>query len=96
MGGFGVHFGTVGVGIAQDVACKLNHHHLHAETDAEGGFIVLTAIASGQNFTLCSTLSEARADDDALHGIELFGDVVFVEFLAVDEVRFHFVVIVCA
>ena len=96
VGRVGVHLAAVGVGIAENVAGKLDDHHLHAEADTEGGQVVGAAILGGEDFALSATLAKAGTDDEAGHAAELVGDVVGGEVLAVDEVGLHLAVVVSA
>ena len=91
-----VHLTAVGVGIAQDVAGKLDDHHLHAETDAEGGYVVRAGIVGSDNLSLDATLSESGTDHDAVLPLEHLFDVLFRYLLRVDESEHRLVVVVRA
>lgn len=89
-----VHFAAVGVVVAQYVACELNHHHLHAEADAERGNVVRTCIFGGYDFSFDATLSESGANHYACHALQAFLYILFGEFLTVHEMSLDLVVIV--
>ena len=92
----GVHLGTIGVLVAQHVAGKLDDHHLHAETDAEGGNVVRAAVLGGDDLALDAALSEAGADDDARHALYFGGNVLRRQVLTVDEVNLRLYIIIYA
>ena len=94
MGRVGVHLAAIGIGQAENVARKLDDHHLHAQTDAEAGHIVGAGILGGQNLALRAALSEARADDEAVHRLEFLFKVFAGEKLGVDERYLHLAVVV--
>ena len=89
-----VDLAAVGVRVAQHVARKLNHHHLHTEADAEGGYVVRPRVGGCQYLALRTALPEARTDDNAGHVRQLFGHIIGGNPLAVDEVehRLHAVI----
>ena len=89
-----VHFRTVGIGVAEHVAGELYDHHLHAEAYTEGRLVVFAAILCGEEFAFRAALSEARANDNAVHGVDFFAYVLARQFLAIDKVCLHFVVVV--
>ena len=91
-----VHLAAVGIGIAQYVARKLYDHHLHAQTDAEGGNIVGATILGSNDFALYATLAEAWTDDYARHSREQLSDIALVNQFAIDEMRLHLAVVVGA
>ena len=95
--GVGGELHAVGIGIAQHIAGKLNHHHLHAQTDAEGGDIVGAGVFGGDNLTLDTATAEARTNHHASQSFQLLGHVLFCDFFAVHKVQtdFHIVVDTC-
>ena len=97
MGSLLVHFTAVGVLIAQHVAGELDDHHLHTQTDAEGGDVVGASVFGGDNLALDTACAEAWTDDDARQSIKFFGYVLGRDFFAVDEVDFglHIVIDTC-
>ena len=62
----GIDFRTVGLLHPEHMASKLYDHHLHTQTDAEAGHIVLTGILDSQNLTFYAPLSEARTDNESM------------------------------
>ena len=85
---------AVGIGIAQHIAGKLNHHHLHAQTDAEGGNVVGAGVFGGDNLALDTTLTKARTNHDACHAFQLVGHVGLGYLLAVNKVQLGFYIVV--
>ena len=61
-----IHLATVGIGQMEHIARELNDHNLHAEADAEGRHVVLSAVLSCQNLSFYASCAEPRADDDAV------------------------------
>ena len=57
----GIHFSAVGILVAQDIAGKLDDHHLHTETDAEGRNIVRTGVFRSDNLAFDATLTKASS-----------------------------------
>ena len=89
-----VHLRTVSILVAQHVARKLNDHHLHTQTDAEGGNIVRTGVFRGDNLAFDTTLTEARTNQHALHALQFLCDILLCHLLAVDEVDLCFYIII--
>ena len=85
----GVHLGAVGVGHAQHIACKLDDHALHAQANAEGGHVVLTAPPQCHKLALDAALSKSRCHHDAVVAGEQLLDVGVGDLLAVDIVEFQ-------
>ena len=94
VGRLGVHLGAVGIGQAQHVAGKLDDHALHAQADAEGGHIVLTAPPQGHILALDAALSESGCHNDAVVARQQLLDVAVVDVLAVDVVELEAAVMV--
>ena len=94
--GLGVYLGAVGIGEAQDITCKLDDHALHAQADAEGGHVVLTAPPEGDEFALDAALPESRCHHDAVVAAQQLLDVAVVDVFAVDIVEFEATVVVGA
>ena len=65
--GGGSHFCTIRIFVAEDVTGKLDDHHLHTQTNAEGGDVVSTSVFRSYNFSFYATLSEARTDNKPRH-----------------------------
>ena len=84
----GHHLTAVGILIAQHVSCKLNHHHLHTETDAEGRHIVGSAIRCSHDFALDAPLTEPGTDQHACQPAQLVGHILSRHFLAINEADF--------
>ena len=61
-----IHLATVGIGQMEHIARELNDHNLHAEADAEGRHVVLSAVLSCQYLSFYASCAEPRADDDAV------------------------------
>ena len=91
-----VHLSAVSVGIAQHVAGKLNHNHLHAEADAEGRNVVCAGVVCRNNFSFNATLSEAWADQYAVLSSQFLSHIVFGELFRVDERDVHLIIVVGA
>ena len=89
-----VQLGGVRIGIAEDVACKLDDHHLHTQADTESGQVVFAAILSGNEFAFGTALSETGANHVAGHAFEHFAHVFARDVLRVDKVAAYFSVIV--
>ena len=89
-----VHLAAVGVGIAQHVAGKLYHHHLHAQTDAESRDIVRAAVVGCYNLALDATLSESRTNQYAVLAFNLLSHVLLGQIFRVDECDVHLAVVV--
>ena len=96
VGGLLVHLGAVGIGQAQHVAGKLDDHALHAQADAKGGHVVLTAPLEGHILALDAALPESRCHDDAVVPGQQLLDVAVVDVLAVDVVELEAAVMVGA
>ena len=62
-----VKFAGGGVGIAEDVSCKLNDGDLHSQADAEVRDIMLPGVLNGADLSLDSTVSEAAGNQDSVH-----------------------------
>ena len=97
MGRLGIHLTTVRVLIAQHVTGKFDDHHLHTQTDAEGGDILGTGVFRSDDLAFYATLAEARADDHALQALEFLRHVLAGDLLAVHKVQLglHIVVDTC-
>ena len=91
-----VHLTAVGISIAQHVASKLNHNHLHTEADTEGRNVVGAGVVCRNNFSFNATLSEAWANEYAILSSQFFGYVVFCDIFRVDERDVHLMVVVSA
>ena len=89
-----VQFRGVRIFVAQDVARKFDHHHLHTQADTEGRQVVLAAILRGDEFPLRAALSESRANHVAGHAFEHFAHVLARDVFRIDEVAAHLSVIV--
>ena len=96
MGGTRVHFGAVGIFVAQYITGIFNNHHLHTETDAEGGNVVCAGVPGSHDFAFNASLAESRADDNAVLALEHFCHVVVGELFGVDEGEHCLVVVVGA
>ena len=88
-----IDFGGGGFGIAQDVAGKFHHRHLHAEADAEERDPMFAGIAHGADLALQASLAEARRHEDAVHPAQQFRGVVVVDVLGVDGVDMDLAVV---
>ena len=91
-----VHLAAVGVGISEHVARELDYHHLHTETNTECRNVVGPGVFDGGNLSFYATLSESRADDHSVHGVDAFGHVVVGESLRIYELQYGLVVVVCS
>ena len=89
-----VHLHAVGILVAQHVAGKLNHHHLHTQTDTECGDIVGAGVFGGDNLTLDTALTESRTNHDASQTLQLLGHIGFGNLLAVHKVHFYLHIVV--
>ena len=89
-----VHLAAVGVGIAQHVAGKLYHHHLHAQTDAESRDVVRAAVVGSYNLALDATLSESRTNQYAVLAFYLLSHILLGQIFRVDECDVHLAVVV--
>ena len=65
-GGLRLEFGTVGAGIAEDIASVFDDRDLHAEADAEVGNLVFAGITGGLNFALDAAAAKATGDQNAV------------------------------
>ena len=65
--GGGDEFAACGILIAQYISCELYDHHLHAEADTEGRYVVSASIFSRNNLAFDASLAKAWADDDTTH-----------------------------
>ena len=91
-----VHLAAVGIGISENVACELNHHHLHSKTDAKCRDVVGAGVFYCRYLTFYASLSESGADDHTVESFEQFLHVALVEVLGVDECQHCLVVVVCS
>ena len=91
-----VHLTRVGIGNAEYVAGKLYYHALHAETDTEGGDVVLTCVAGYDVLALDTALTGSRTDDDTVHTFECLGYILSCDVLAVEELHLQLAVVVCS
>ena len=91
-----VHLTAVGVSISEHVAGELYYHHLHAETYTECRYVVRTGIFGGNNFSLYTSLSKSRADDNAILSGKHLSNILVVYLLRVDECQYGLPVVVCA
>ena len=85
--GGGSHFCTIRIFVAEDVTGKLDDHHLHTQTNAEGGDVVSASVFDCDNLTLDATLSETRTDNDTSHHVEFLHDVLSSNLFAIDEMN---------
>ena len=91
-----IQFHGVGVVETEHVSAELNHHHLHAEANAEGRDVLLATIACSNNLSFRAALSEARTDDETVIYLQRLRHVFRREFFAVDEVALDLQVVVGA
>ena len=89
-----VHFRAIGIGILQHIACKFDYHDLHTETNTESGNIIVATILCSKDFSFNTTLTEARTNDNAVHGRYFFAHIFFGQLLAIDKMRLEFIVII--
>ncbi len=66
MFGIRIHFGGIGIGIAQHIAGKFNNHALHTQTNAKGGDIVFAGIFQCRQLAIDTPLSESRSNDNTV------------------------------
>ena len=83
-----VHLTAVGISISEHVAGELYYHHLHAETYTECRYVVRTGIFGGNNFSLYTSLSKSRADDNAILSGKHLSNILVVYLLRVDECQY--------
>ena len=71
-----IHLTAVGILVAQHVAGKFDDHHLHTQTDAEGGNIMSAGVFGGNDFSFNTAQAEPWANHDALQAIQLLGYIL--------------------
>ena len=87
MGCLLVHLTAIGILVTQHVAGKLYHHHLHTQTDTEGGDVMGAGVFGSNNLALYTTLTEAGANNDTLQALQLLGYILLCNLLAVHKVQ---------
>ena len=70
------------------VACSLDHGHLHTEADAEVRNAVFARQAHGLDLALDTAVAEATGDDDAVHVAQAIEPLV-LEVRGLDEMDVH-------
>ncbi len=95
MAGARIHLCGVGIFETHHVAGEFDHHALHAETDAEGGHVMLAAPFQGHELAFDASLAKAWGHDHAVKAAEFFVDIALVEFLGMHIHQVEFVAIVC-
>ena len=91
-----VHFAAVGILVTQHIARKFDNHHLHAQTDAEGGDVVRATVFGCNDLPFDTSCAEAGADDETCQACQFLGYVLVGDLFAVDKDGFHLVAVVCA
>src|SRR5579859_664652 len=76
--------GGVHIVRAEDVPRELDHHHLHAEAEAEIRDLALAGVARGQDLALDAALAEAAGHDDTVHTGQQIHDVLRRDRLRLD------------
>ena len=61
------HLARVGILVAQHISGKFDDHHLHAQTNPEGGKVVDACVFHSDDLAFDATLSETGADQDTSH-----------------------------
>lgn len=64
--GFTIKLGAVGIGHPGDVAGKLHHRQLHAETDTEKRHLVLASKGDGHDLALHTAVAEPSRHQNAV------------------------------
>ena len=82
------HLTTVGILETQYIPCKLNNHHLHAQTDTEGRNIMGATVFSRYYFSFYATLSETRTNKHPLHSLQFFTNIFGIYVFAIDKMQF--------
>src|SRR6185503_19159996 len=72
-----------------DVPDRLDQRQLHAEADAEKGYLVLAGEAGGGNHALRAALAEAARDKDAVHPFQALERIAVLERLRLDPFEIY-------
>ena len=94
MRGVVVHFGGVGVGESEHVSCKLDHHALHAQADAERGHVMLATPFQGHEFAFYATLAESGSYDHSVKTAKLHVGILFGELFGMYIAQIELAVVV--
>src|SRR5689334_5346278 len=82
-----IEFAGIGGRQAANVPGKLDHGHLHAETDAEKGNFVLAGVTNRSNLALATPIAEAAGNQNAIGIFEKSLDAVLLNLLRLDAVE---------
>src|SRR5690349_24023244 len=82
-----IEFAGIGGGQPANVAGKLDHRHLHPETDAEKWNVVLTRITNGRNLPLATAIAEAARNKNAIGVFKKPVDAFLLDLLRLDAVK---------
>src|SRR6516162_5212906 len=77
----GPKFGRPGILDADEIACRLDHGHLHAKADAEVRNLARACKARRQDLALRATLTEPAGHEDAVHAFQIGHRVLALEDL---------------
>src|SRR6202012_1406562 len=80
-------FGRAGMRHAGQVACRLDHRHLHTEADAEEGHAALAGEAHGMHLTLGAALAESARHEDAVDAFEVMHRILALEDLRIEPAQ---------
>ncbi len=72
---------------AEQVAGRLDHGHLHAETDAEERHVALARELNRMDLALGAAFAEAARHQDAVHVLEMADRIVALEYLGVHPLQ---------
>ncbi len=86
VGRVGRVLGGVGALEAEQVARRLDHHHVQAVADAENRHAVFAGVADGANHALGAALAEAAGNDYRVGLGEPLLDVLLFELFGIDVV----------
>src|SRR5687767_9823452 len=83
----GTELRRAGVLHADQIAGRLDHRHLHPETDAEVRDLALAREAGGVDLAFRAALAEAAGHQDAVYAFEMLDRVLALEDFGIDPVE---------
>src|SRR2546425_2678215 len=89
MGTLFIELARIGPIEAADIAGKLHHSHLHAETDAEKGDAIFARVPHGLDFSLASPIAETARYQDAVGSIQHAFNSALFDIFRLDAIQFY-------
>src|ERR671922_2041192 len=85
-----IKFARVGAPKSTYIACKLDHRHLHAETDPEERNLILTRVTHGFDFSFAAAVSKPSRHQNAIGLTQDSASPELFNLLSLDAVQFDF------